>query len=89
MNDSSATDVLFDRALQGCTATTPQEAAEVFMLCWNFVLHSDTGKEIFLTMKVDDLFEYRYRLLIQTANHFGFDSKDVAAFIDFPVEPKW
>jgi hypothetical protein len=89
MSDPSATDVLFDRALHGCTATTPQEAAEVFMLCWNFVLHSDTGKEAFLTMKVDDLFEYRYRLHMRTASHFGFKPKDISVYLDFPVEPKW
>jgi hypothetical protein len=89
MSDSTATDVLFDRALRGCTATTPQEAAEVFMLCWNFVLHSDTGTEAFLTMNIDDLFEYRYRLLLRTASLFEFEPKGIAVFLDFPVEPKW
>jgi hypothetical protein len=82
-------DEIFSTALRGCTATTPQEAAEVFMLCWNFVLHSATGKEAFLTMKVDDLFECRYRLLIRTASHFEFEPKGLALHLDFPIEPKW
>jgi hypothetical protein len=82
-------DELISTALQGCTATTPKEAAEVFMLCWNFLLHSDTGKEAFLTMKVDDLFEHRYRLLIRTASHFGYEPHLLAALIDFQVNPNW
>ncbi len=89
MDNTLEVDDLFDRSLKSCTATSLEEAAEAFMLCWNFVLHSDTYKRTALTMNIDDLFEYRYRLLIRTASHFGFEPKAIAVLLDFPVKPNW
>jgi len=89
MDDTLELDDLFDRSLKSCTASSSEEAAEVFMLCWKFLLNSDTGKPVFLAMNIDDLFEYRYRLLIRTASHFGFEPKAIAVLLDFPAEPNW